>query len=179
MRAVRTGGGAPTPTQPAGNSPLGWSSVIPHPEPAFLQHPVRLVLVHHQCAPQRLHAPAHLRQFRQYPRPAASRQLGGHGSESEFNGIPGRREQPIQKNRTYNRMHYSNRPDLLENLRRRMTARDILKPAKKASSTNALQNSNRHNVSINYFNINFDCEVSKIKDRTTAQNSRNPLIKIP
>jgi hypothetical protein len=60
-----------------------------------------------------------------------------------------------------------------------MTARNILKPAKKASSTNALQNSNRHNVSINYFNINFDCEVSKVKDRTTAQNSRNPLIKIP
>jgi glycerol-3-phosphate dehydrogenase len=59
-----------------------------------------------------------------------------------------------------------------------MTARNILKQEKKASLTNALQNSNRHNVSINYFNINFDHEVSKIKDRTTAQSSRNPLIKI-
>jgi hypothetical protein len=28
------------------------------------------------------------------------------------------------------------------------------------------------------FNINFDLEFSKIKDRTDIQNSKNPLIKI-
>jgi hypothetical protein len=43
------------------------------------------------------------------------------------------------------------------------------------SSKHAFQNSNRHNNCIK-FNINFDLEFSKIKNRINVQNSKNPLI---
>jgi hypothetical protein len=79
---------------------------------------------------------------------------------------------------TYNRIQYSNRPDLHENRGGRMTLQglgNILKPAKKSSSTNSSQNSNRHNNCIN-FNKNFDLEFSNIGDRADFQNSKNPSI---
>jgi hypothetical protein len=99
--------------------------------------------------------------------------LGG-----EFDGIQSRREQPHQ------RFEHAIESSILIDLIFRETPEeeyDCKKhpqtSKKKSSSTNAFQNSNQHNTFIN-FNINFDLEFSKNKDRTDIQNSKNPFIKI-
>jgi hypothetical protein len=96
---------------------------------------------------------------------------------SEFNGILSRREQTNQRPRTYNRFLYFNRRDPQEKRRGRMTLQKTPQNSEEVQSTNAPQNSNRHNNCLN-FNINFDLKFSKIKDGTDVQNPKDPLIKI-
>ena len=101
--------------------------------------------------------------------------------QGDFNGVPGRREQPNQWPRTYDCSQYSNRPDLQKKSRKKSSiVGTIIKQVKKLRSSNAFQNSKstQHcdNNSINS-NINLDLGFSEIKDKTTVPNPLNPSIK--
>ena len=63
--------------------------------------------------------------------------------QGEFNGVLGRREEPNQRPRTYDRIQYSNRPGLQKKSRKESSiVGTIIKQAKKLRSrNNAFQNS--------------------------------------
>ncbi len=63
-------------------------------------------------------------------------------------GIPGRREQPNQWLRTYDRIQHSNRPDLQKKQRKKNSiVRPTIEPAKQPSSSNEFQNSKLTQIS--------------------------------
>ena len=103
--------------------------------------------------------------------------------QGEFNGVPGRREQPKQWPRPYSCIQYSIRPDLqkkslTKTRRRAVLSEPSAKPAKKRTDrAKRFQIQNRQIDSINS-NINLDLGFSDIKDRLTVPNPLNPTIKI-
>ena len=99
--------------------------------------------------------------------------------QGEFNGVPGRREQPDQCSRTYSRIKYSNRPDLQKKSQKKSSiVGTIIKPAKlRRDQAMRVKIQNRHNYSIKS-NINLNLGFSEIKDRISVPNPLNPSIKI-
>jgi hypothetical protein len=70
--------------------------------------------------------------------------------QGECNGVPGRREQPNQWLRTYDRFQHSNRPDLQKKQRKKSSiVGTTIEPlaAKQPSSSNEFQNSKLTQIS--------------------------------
>jgi hypothetical protein len=63
----------------------------------------------------------------------------GSNVQGEYNGVPGRREQPHQWFRTYDRIQQSNRPDPQK--KQSSIVEPIIEPAEQPSSSNEFQNS--------------------------------------
>jgi hypothetical protein len=67
--------------------------------------------------------------------------------QCEYNGVPGRREQPDQWLGAYDRIQDSNRPDFQTKQRKSSIVEATIEPAKQPSSNNEFQNSKSTQIS--------------------------------
>ena len=88
--------------------------------------------------------------------------------QGEFNGVPGRREQPKQCPQTYDLIQYSNRPDLQKKAQKKnSTVGTHIEPAKQPNSSNTFPNSKstqyHHKLQHKFSILNL-----RIKDKITV-----------